>query len=378
MGWRWWYFGQWEPNTAVAQHISVKARAFAMLHAPADAWLDNYHWLMRVGNSLQIFQVVFLPALVLLLRRNRLALERGVLILVSGLACVAQYAMFGPARMDEARTVTELALYSTALVPFMVLGRDVFRFRDLLTGLAMVACSVAIADARAPDRSEVGWGTEWFESNADEAAGIAREHGIPRPTFANADLGAVSWRKQFNVLDIGELGSAVTPRMNTAWYLVFAQPDIVEIHDYWSCANGGLFTDPEFVQEYVPVRTARTPWLAAACGGFPAAVSGFWVRRAVTRTSNSEERALLEAFERTRDVDHVRRELAQCVLAPGKRPCGYVGRTLYRYVPELKREGLFTQVEKLLASDPRLTLEHAYFTSSEDGRWWQRILSNIP
>jgi hypothetical protein len=65
----------------------------------------------------------------------------------------------------------------------------------------------------------------------------------------------------------------------------------------------------------------------------------------------------------------------RCRAAAGTRPCAYVGRTLFRFVPELKRAGRYTEIATLLSGDPRLAVEHAYFTSSADPRWWRTVAS---
>jgi hypothetical protein len=170
----------------------------------------------------------------------------------------------------------------------------------------------------------------------------------------------------------------VTARLaSPVGYLTLVQPDLIEIHGAWSCANSALFTHSTFVREYVPVEIARDDWLAANCAGAPQARSGFWVRRAVMKGNTSAERVFLEAFERVLDVETARTELLRCVGDQEPQPCGYVGRTLFRFVPELKGNGRFKAIEALLASDPRLALEHAYFTSSIDPLWWQPVIERV-
>jgi hypothetical protein len=66
--------------------------------------------------------------------------------------------------------------------------------------------------------------------------------------------------------------------------------------------------------------------------------------------------------------------LSACQTIQGVRPCGYIGRTLFRFVPELKQRGQFDRIAALLEADPRLATEHAFFTSSRDPLWWQRVL----
>src|SRR6185437_7476457 len=131
----------------------------------------------------------------------------------------------------------EMALWSAATVPFLLLGSAKFRREHFLLGFVMLGPSVIFAATASPHRSDIGWGTANFEAIADSLDRIAAEQDIPRPLIANPDLGAVSWRKHFNVIDLGRLGSSVIPRVaSLAHYVVLdAQPDIIELHVPWSC-----------------------------------------------------------------------------------------------------------------------------------------------
>lgn len=377
MVWRRWYFGDWEPNTAIAQSISVADRLRALVHSPAAAIAEYLDWSKDIGWSLHAFQLAWLPVLVLLLRRHPVAVNRAAMVAAGALACLAQYVLFGRARLDIARTVTELALYSTAAVPFVYAGRTEFRLKDLVTGVLILVSSVAVVSYIPPDRTEIGWGTSVFEPGADRFEAFAREQDVVRPTVANADLGAVSWRKGVNVIDLGRLGSAVIPRIESPGQYVseFAGADLIEIHDAWSCLYRDLFTTPAFIREYVPLTAARTPWISEHCPDAPAAMTGFWARRAILRNSGSTERVFMDRFVPTLDTTLVERELATCLAAPGPRSCAYVGRTLFRVVPELKRAGRYSAVAALLAREERLRVEHAYFTSSTDPHWWRDVLA---
>jgi hypothetical protein len=373
-----WYFGQWEPNTAIAQDIAIGHHLLALIESPRAAMADYAGWLVAVGKSLEVFQFLWLPVLILIYRRERPAMQRAILVLAGALACVAQYGLFGPARMDVARTVTELAIYGTVLVPFVVLAREPLRARDLAAGALMIGACAVYATSVPHDRSEVGWGTTWFESNANQVDALARDYDIPRPTVATPDLGATSWRKQFNIVDLGKLASAIIPRVDSPGrYLAeVAKPDIIEIHDLWSCQYRDLFTNQQFRDEYVPVAATRTPWLTSNCPA-PEALSGIWIRQAVKKGSGTRERAFLDLFRTSRDPSLVRSEISHCVGLPGAAPCLYVARTLMRFVPELKRAGTFARIATLLAREPHAGLEHAYVTSSRNPTWWKTVLAIV-
>ena len=211
MGGGHWYFGQWDPNTAAAQRISVDARLAASRRRPAPSSSTRSPGCGRSAPACTYFSWRGCPSS--LSRRPVRWGNRAVLILAGVLACVAQYVLFGAVRLDIARTVTELALYATIAVPFVLLAREEFHARDLIAGACMVAVSAGIAMARQPDRSEIGWGTAWFDVNADGSK-PSRGRTNPRPLIANADLGAISWRKKVNVADLGLLGSSIMPRLD--------------------------------------------------------------------------------------------------------------------------------------------------------------------
>ena len=98
-----------------------------------------------MGQSLFAFQLLWLVPLGLYLRREQIAVNRLALIVAGALACVAEYAMFGRARMDPSRTVTEMALWSAATVPFLLLGSAKFRREHFLLGFVMLGPSVIFA-----------------------------------------------------------------------------------------------------------------------------------------------------------------------------------------------------------------------------------------
>ncbi len=248
-----------------------------------------------------------------------------------------------------------------------------------MAGVVMMGVSAAVTTAIRPDRSEVGWGTAWFESNADEVDALAREYDIPRPSLANPDLGAVSWRKHANVIDLGRLASATIPRIRgVGRYLAeFAKPDVIELHGVWSCAYQDLFGNPAFTDGYRVVHAAPSSWAAAHCPGAQGVKDGMWIRRAIQKDSGSVERAFLDGFRQRPDVAMIATELSHCLKGPGADPCDYVGRTVFRFVPELKRAGTYEEIGGILARDPRTAPEWAWFTSSTNPDWWRQVIVQV-
>jgi hypothetical protein len=372
------YFGQWEPNTAAAQAISVAGRLATAARSPVDALLNYRAWFNDVGASLFAFQLLWLVPIGWLLRREAVAVNRMALIISGTAACIVQYSLFGPARMDPTRTVSELALYSTAAVPLVLLGTKTFTRSHFVLGTVALGSSVLLVMGAAPHQREIGWGTPSFEAVADFLDRIAVDQDLPRPLIANPDLGAVSWRKHFNIVDFGRLGSAIIPRVESpgAYIATVGEPDIVELHAPWSCFYRDLLLSPTFGQHYV--RITPPDLRDAQCPGPTGTLPAYWVRRAIMRGSQSPERLFLDRFRQTLDVRLVEAELGKCLANPDPRPCGYVGRTLFRFAPELRRARREKEVAALLGRDRRLRIEHAFFTSSTNPQWWQAVVDAAP
>ena len=249
MLWRTWYFGQWQPNTAIGQSISVTARLSQLIKAPATTFDEHWRWLTSTSRALHAFQLGWLPILVVLARREPTALSRIVLLITGVSAVLLQFTLFGPSRMDPDRTVTELAFYSALAVPFVMAGIARLEKQTVAFAVAMMTISALVASARELDRREIGWGAADWAAAAFEA--LAREHQLPRPLVSNPDLGGVSWPKQFNIVDSGLLASAIMPRVERpAAYLVeVAKPDFIEMHAAWSCRYNALFSNETFARE---------------------------------------------------------------------------------------------------------------------------------
>ena len=111
--------------------------------------------------------------------------------------------------MDPARTVSELALFATASVPFVLLGAGTVTRTHATAGTAALLTTVILTFQAPPHRLDIGWGAASFEPLADFMDQVSADQDLARPLVANPDLGAVSWRKHFNVLDLGRLGSGV-------------------------------------------------------------------------------------------------------------------------------------------------------------------------
>ncbi len=120
------------------------------------------------------------------------------------------------------------------------------------------------------------------------------------------------------------------------YFFDYAAPDLIEIHNYWSCYyDKNLLSDPRFTQNYQPVQAAVTQWSVMECQANPKSLSGIWIRTDILKSAESRERKLIDLMVANPSVAPLRQELAQCQATPDNN-CIYVARTAYRFLPELR------------------------------------------
>ena len=211
--WRYLYFGDLLPNTAYAQDIPLADNLGLWLA------LDRQHMHEAVASAGTILDfhgakvlALALPVLLMLSRRREtvvLALLLGSLLLTAAFS----ESVFGPARMDRARTTTHLAVVSalgiSALFYHLMLRR---RIRWAVPFVAVAGWGVFGTGMVIPPY-KAGFSVDSFDKNRKVFARIASAEDLYRPTVANPDLGVMSWHKQFNVIDMGSLGSPLIARL---------------------------------------------------------------------------------------------------------------------------------------------------------------------
>jgi hypothetical protein len=299
-------------------------------------------------------------------------------LLLAMAACLVATALFtpfvfGPARLDTARTSTQMALFVMVAVAAAAHYRRELRRADayLLPLSAVLVFLVHEYNAASP--SMACCSPRDFDGTRQAFERIGREHGIARATVANPDLGVLSWHKQFNVVDLGLLGSSVTPRLQSgpafnAYFLEHAAPDIVETHGWWTCRYASMLLDPRFRAMYVEANAPGKQTLPCKEAG--AVPTGIWLRRDVMRGSTSRERTLLDDLGREPSVERVAQELRSCQQVPQARPgaCTYVARSAYRVLPEFRARGALDRLVAVFGGSRSRDFDLFLLTGSRDGR----------
>ena len=186
----------------------------------------------------------------------------------------------------------------------------------------------------------------------------------------------MSWHKQFNIVDLGLLGSSLVPRLSEAqlneYLLEYAAPDIVFTHTWWTCRYAGWLTDPRFAQRYEAVPQAGPTSLP--CKGL-AVPSGYWVRKDVMAGSGSAERALVDALMREPSAAKVTQALHACrQINREPAACAFVARAAYRVLPELRAQGTAAQLEPVFGAGPGADADLFLLSGAHDPRAWRKAL----
>lgn len=366
------YFGDFFPNTADAQGISPVDKLRVLLTgsmAPIyDAFPVTYHNFFRSGWWIATLS---LP-LAILLKKNRQEYFLIATVLVVLFIAAVSPVLLGFPRIDWGRTYSHVAPVAFLLPAWCI-------FRALMSrSVFQLAFAVLILGTAGNWMSKnepyyLGWAVDDFDETRQEFASLAKSNDIQRALVANPDLGVMSWHKEFNILDLGMLGSPVIARLHqdpvvADYILDFAKPDLVESHGYWTktyCEN--LFLDPRFWEYYRPVTTDIEPkkW----CNN-PSPQKVIWIRRSIELGFNGKERRFLESLQNQLKPESIKTELDTCDREQSD--CSYIVRTVFRFVPELSAQGALLDVIKLFPDE----LEQAYLSTTLDSAATGKIIQH--
>ena len=383
--WRYTYFGDLYPNTAYAQNIALGAR-FDILASSGREYIQEI-----ISQSNQIFLkhggylLLATWCLILLPFVFKCRVGGRMLFLMLGTVALTTYIapfVFGPARLDFLRTATHLAVATVlaiAMAPYLTLDtkRYFLRGAPILLTVGAAVVWMTYAEPYALCCSSIGFNP--FREKFDQ---IAREESLPRPTVANADLGLVSYHKQFNIVDLGYLGSTAMAKLKSSPELVneylfdLIAPDIIEIHAVFSCLiHPHLFSDPRLEANYMPHEIRASPYIEEHCPD-AGVQSGYWVRRDVLESSDSRERALIDDLQNELRPERLAEELEACQSNTPDQ-CVYVARTAYRFLPEFRQRGHIEELNRIFLSSRTKKFDLYLINGYRDGQLHQDAVTFV-
>jgi hypothetical protein len=370
---RYLYFGDLRPNTALAEGIDMLERLRAFKRGDVDLQLRTAGLAQHILSEHRGYLALFaMPLLVLAPRRTSNVALVGMLACLFASA-IAHPVLFGPARLDPVRTTSHLALIAPLLLGTQWVELPTWSARVLsFAGLGLAIGLYAAVEPPAETFFCCPIGKA--DRIAERCLTHAQSEGLTRPSLASPDLGKMSFKKSFLMFDLGRLGSPPLARMQddqraTANYLLeLAKPDYVELHGGWTCAYAFLQADPRFSERYVLMPGMSKLHLKTSCRENEA---GIWFRKDMARESGSAERRLVDDLTHGRDPARVAQELRRCKLQAGPSSCAYVSRSVYRFLPEIARDPQGRELLALFTSP----YDRSILGLSNKARWYKPVIS---
>ena len=372
--WRFHYFGDLLPNTAHAQNIHLGERIEWLLLGNREYLRKTLDLSLEILNAHGAWLLYGLIPLYHFLKPERENIFLIFLVISIVFTSFVTPFLFGPARIDIARTTTSLTMMVVlSLANFYYFSRS----RKHSNLLILLLFPIAFGFYRSQEHEPyiLGWTTSWFDINREMMMEIAEENNINRPTIANPDLGVVTWHKQFNVLDLGKLGSPIMAQLEngpmlTEYLLTYGLPDIIEAHGYWVreyCES--IFSTEEFSQKYSQVGSDFDIKQVCVADENPPRI--FWIRNDIKLSSSSSERILLNDLQDQFSAIRVSDEIRVCEISGGN--CSYIARTVYKFIPELIKTGQFSEIYNLFERET----DKALLLSWKNGQSHQVIMDAV-
>ena len=370
--WRYYYFGDFLSNTAHAQAIDPTSLSDANVSL-------GKRIVARHGGFLLAAMLPLIP----FIRRERTI--AALSLFIAGLMSTSFFSaiILGPARIDRLRPTSFLALATTLGIVAALYYLRRRKYLPVCGGLVLILF-LGIAQRKWMKPYYLDWAIGGFDKIRLEFVELARRESLFRPTVSNPDLGIMSWHKEFNIVDLGLLGSPVmtkirhrSPGAMTEYFFHFAAPDFIESHSSWSCQyDESIFSRPEFSQYYIPVRTEVTDWTKGNCPSNPDSPSGIWIRKDILKYSDSAERRLIDSLANDLAVEALRDELNQCQSVAGN-DCVYVARTAYRFLPEFRAAGKVEELERVFVNSRTKDYDLFLINGYRDGTLHERAIDFI-
>lgn len=345
------YFGSFMPNTASAQNISLGLRLLKLSSFDSQIWAEGFSlsWhIFKAHAGYFLFTLLFIP-FVDFKNKYILLVWMSLSLILTGLV---HPILFGPSRLDFARTNSHIPIFIFLLISGIFFSLKAKQHQKImLSCLVLVGSLIYINTYHSP--YYLCCDTTEFQKTHDLFRKISTEQNIYRPTVANPDLGVVSWSKDMNVLDLGMLGSPILAatkdhRVVSDYIFDHVAPDLIESHEIWSCLHYfTIFMDPRFKSNYLVV-SEKFIQFDGDCAG-KALPTGVWIRKDILQQSKSSERIFLDQLQKNLNVDSIKSELESCQVS---KDCAYVARTVYRFIPELKKMGIFEDVLGIFSKFP--------------------------
>ncbi len=247
--WRMHYFGNFIPNTGIAQNISPFENVSRIVLFDLKYIKEQIKYSLGIIYFHGIYLLIFsLPFIFSTSFRNKLFQDqltdyqefKFILIttIIFSITSFFYPLIFGIARMDFTRTTTFIVpfilltlffIYSRILKYFSASFKTVLMLSILFLSLFLIDFSIA---GRKP--KIIGWEIEWYNDIITEAEKFAKDNSIHRLNLANPDLGKISYVKKYNIFDLGMIGSPLIASVSSDKKL-FRYIHVLFARKYYTC-----------------------------------------------------------------------------------------------------------------------------------------------
>jgi len=378
--WRFWYFGSLEPNTGVAQNISVGENLASMwkrLDYHMSTSFQHAREIMSTHGAWWLVLLIPLYPLVNWKPQTKWIFFIGMTLVIT--AFLNPF-FFGKTRLDPTRSTTFLTPILGLILAQVLLSIPLFKKVWLTLPLAIVSgfSIYMITPAALIEPHYICCGILRYEKVADTARKFDAENNLHRINLSTPDLGKISYLKEFNITDLGLLGSPLMAELFRdkdliqEYYLEYAAPDVIQVHQGFARDFGRMLTSSHFKEVYKPQPAERTEWLNGHAPQYPTLTEGYFVRRDLLASSRSPEWQLIQDMKANLSPVRIQEELARSVDPKRPEAHQYVVRTVYRFMPEIRDAGQWREFYDLFAETPSAQYDQAILSSHRSRRWKEK------
>ena len=348
------YFGELTSNTSIVQGIDIGRNLSGVLAGQLNPGIGQSIKLTSVFNYAS--SAVGFSLVLLTKSANRKYLVLCLFAFSYLLLCFFYPLVVAPfSRLYEFRATVQCYIVVSIVVvsSFLVFASSRHgksNFKPLYIALALPVLVIAKASYDSYEKPyDLCCSTKYFRQFAQEFDEAAQANKLAFPIISNPDLGIMSYFKKFNIVDLGYLGSKILSRLQNdhkardLYLSSYAKPDLIESHDYWSCAYRSFLKSPEFAKAYRPIRESLD---SSQCLDGQTSY-GIWIRKDIEVGSKSPERRFIDALQGNLSGNErlsviAGSEMDRCVKTTTfpRHDCNYVYRSIYRIMPLLSARRL--------------------------------------
>jgi len=222
----------------------------------------------------------------------------------------------------------------------------------------------------------IGFDTHIFYKFRDELLKLKVKNNLFRPTVGIVDIGAMSWHKDFNIVDFGFLGNHVLAKEFNNKQLIrnyvfdYHAPDFIHLTDVFASHYGFLFNDKRFDKYYEPIYERIINKEGKRRNNYR---SGLWIRKDIKIGCKSRERLFIDHLRNGLSVSYIKNEIDNC--KKDKISPNYIIRTLYRFLPELKKETDIKKIISYFKNHSCYKLANAILSSNNNRNWHKELIA---